>query len=46
LVPQKTYIKLLEYIKQQQIHDCSHKNIMIEGICHYQNINQSITIIN
>jgi hypothetical protein len=46
LIPQKTYIKLLELIKQQQIHDCSHKNVMIEGICHYQNINQNITIIN
>ena len=46
LVPPKTYIKLLEYIKQQQIHDSSYKNIMIEGICHYQNINQNITIIN
>ena len=45
LVPQKTYIKLLELIKQQQIHDCSHKNIMIEGICHYQNTNQKITLL-
>ena len=45
LVPQKTYIKLLEYIKQQQIHDCSHKNIMIEGICHYQNTKQNIIIL-
>ncbi len=45
LVPQKTYIKLLEYIKQSQIHDCSHKNIMIEGICHYQYSNKNIIII-
>jgi hypothetical protein len=45
LVPQKTYIKLLELIKQNQIHDCSHKNIMIEGICHYQYPNQNIIII-
>ena len=45
LIPQKTYIKLLELIKQQQIHDCSHKNIMIEGICHYQNQNQKITVL-
>ena len=45
LIPQKTYIKLIEHIKQQQIHDCSHKNIMIEGICHYQNINQNIIIL-
>ncbi len=45
LIPQKTYIKLLEYIKQHQIHDCSHKNIMIGGICHYQNTEQKITIL-
>jgi len=35
----------LELIKQNQIHDCSHKNIMIEGICHYQYPNQNIIII-
>ena len=45
LVPQKTYVRLLEYIKQYQIHDCSHKNIMIEGICHHQNPEQKITIL-
>ena len=45
LIPQKTYIKLLELIKQNQIHDCSHKNIMIEGICHYQYPNKNIIII-
>ena len=45
LIPQKTFIKLLELIKQNQIHDCSHKNIMIEGICHYQYSNQNIIII-
>ena len=45
LTPQKTYIKLLELVKQNQIHDCSHKNIMIEGICHYQHPNNPITII-
>ena len=43
LISPKTYIKLLEYIKQHQIHDCSHKNIMIEGICHYQNTKQNKT---
>lgn len=42
LVPQKTYIKLLELIKYNQIHDCSHKNIMIDGICHFQYPNQPI----
>lgn len=42
LIKPKTYIKLLELVKQYQIHDCSHKNIMIEGICHYQYNNQNI----
>ncbi len=45
LIPPKTFIKLLELVKQNQIHDCSHKNIMIEGICHYQYPNNPITII-
>ena len=45
LVSQKTYIKLLGLIKQQQIHDSSYKNIMIEGICHYQNTEQNITVL-
>ena len=45
LIPHKTFIKLLELVKQNQIHDCSHKNIMIEGICHYQYPNNPIIII-
>jgi hypothetical protein len=36
LVSEKKYRILLEMIQQYQIHDCSHKNIMIEGICHFQ----------
>lgn len=39
------YNKLLDLIKQEQIHDCSHKNIMIEGICHFHQINDKVTII-
>ena len=42
LVSQEKYNILLEIIKHHQIHDCSHKNIMIEGICHYQYNNQQI----
>ena len=42
LVSQKKYLILLKLIKDNQIHDCSHKNIMIEEICHYQYINQQI----
>ena len=45
LVSDKSYRILLETIKKQQIHDCSHKNIMIEGICHFQHLNQNILII-
>ena len=45
LVPSKKYRILLETIKHLQIHDCSHKNIMIEGICHFQHPNQSVLTI-
>lgn len=45
LIPQEKYIKLLELVKQNQIHDCSHKNIMLEGICHFAFPEHSITII-
>ena len=34
--------KLCEAIKMYQIGDPSHKNIMIEGICHFQHPNQNI----
>jgi len=36
LITPITYSKLLKLIKQNRIHDCSHKNIMIEGVCHFQ----------
>ena len=42
LVSQEKYNILLKLIKDNNIHDCSHKNIMIEGICHYPYINQQI----
>ena len=45
LVSDKSYRILLETVKNQQIHDCSHKNIMIEGICHFQHPDQNILII-
>jgi hypothetical protein len=35
LVPQEKYFILLNIIKNYEIHDPSHKNIMIEGICHF-----------
>jgi hypothetical protein len=42
LVSKEKYLYLLNIVKNYNIHDCSHKNIMIEGICHYQNNNQQI----
>jgi hypothetical protein len=35
-LPQEKYVSLLQAIKKYNIHDCSHKNIMVEGICHFQ----------
>ena len=35
LIPLDKYHILLQITKDNQIHDCSHKNIMIEGICHF-----------
>jgi len=45
LISPKTYIRLLELVKMNRLHDCSHKNLMIDGICHYQWSNQNITIV-
>jgi hypothetical protein len=42
LVSQEKYSILLQTIKEYNIHDCSHKNIMIEGICHFQYPEQQI----
>jgi hypothetical protein len=42
LIPEKKYVHLLQIIKDNNIHDCSHKNIMIEGICHFPYNNQQI----
>jgi hypothetical protein len=42
LIPKEKYLSLLKIIKEYNIHDSSHKNIMIEGICHYQYNNQQI----
>jgi hypothetical protein len=42
LIPEEKYLYLLKMIKDHNIHDCSHKNLMIEGICHFQYSNQPI----
>jgi hypothetical protein len=45
LIPRDKYLSLLNSIKQFNIHDCSHKNIMIEGVCHYHSLNEGILTI-
>jgi len=45
LVSKEKYCILLEMIKNNSIHDSSHKNIMIEGICHYPYPDQHILYI-
>jgi len=45
LISKEKYITLLNIIKQYNIHDCSHKNIMINGICHLQFPENKIIII-
>jgi hypothetical protein len=42
LVSEKNYRILLQIVKDSQIHDCSHKQIMIEGICHFPYPEQQI----
>jgi hypothetical protein len=42
LISEDKYRILLGIIRDNNIHDCSHKNIMVEGICHFQYNNQQI----
>jgi hypothetical protein len=42
LVPEFKYRKLIDLVLNIPIHDPSHKNIMIEGICHYHFPDQEI----
>lgn len=42
LVSEEKYRILLNIIKEYQMHDPSHKNIMIEGICHFHFLNQNV----
>lgn len=45
LISPDKYLSLLNSIKQYNIHDCSHKNIMIEGVCHFHFPEQNILYI-
>ena len=40
-----TYIRLLEFVKANQVHDCSHKQLIIDGTCHLQWPEQKCIII-
>jgi len=42
LISQEKYLILLKLIIDNNVHDSSHKNLMIEGVCHYPYINQPI----
>lgn len=42
LIGLEKYVNLLQIIKDYNIHDSSYKNIMIEGICHFQYPEQQI----
>lgn len=42
LVSNEKYIILLQLIKKYQIHDPSHKNIVIDGICHFHFTNEVV----
>ena len=46
LIPEVKYRKLLKIVLDNQIHDCSYKNIMIEGVCHFQFPDKNILILN
>lgn len=36
LLDNETYLRLLSAVKNYNIHDPSHKNLLINGVCHYQ----------
>lgn len=42
LVPEKKFITLLNVINDYQMQDPSHKNLMIEGVCHFHFYNKSV----
>ena len=42
LIKNNTYISLLNYVKNHNIHDCSHKNVLINGVCHLAYPDQNV----
>jgi len=45
LIPLNKYHILLQHVKDNILHDCSHKNLLIEGVCHMHYKEQPMTII-
>ena len=45
LISEEKYRILLQVVMSTQIHDCSHKQIMIEGVCHFPYPDQNIITI-
>lgn len=45
LINYHDYYKLLQIIQSYQIHDCSHKNILIDGFCHWHFLDKPIYTI-
>jgi hypothetical protein len=46
LLSKEEYFTLLEVVKQYNVHDGSHKNIMMSGVCHFHFAEQPIIEIN
>ena len=40
MIKPDTYIRLLDFVKGNNIHDCSHKQLILDGTLHYQFIGQ------
>ena len=45
MIKPDTYVRLLNFVKANNIHDCSHKNLIIDGTVHLQWPNEKCIII-
>jgi hypothetical protein len=45
LISPDKYLSLLNLVKKYEIHDSSHKNIMIEGVCHYHVLTEGVLTV-
>lgn len=45
LIEGKTYSNLLDLVEKAPLYDPSHKNLMIQGACHYHYMQQPITVV-